>query len=75
MPSKVFIYAASRQIEWLQLPFLGKKGLARGLRNFGTDGVHGYFLQRPNPDYRRAERAGMNPVTGANSVSADTLLH
>jgi len=26
--------------------------------------VQGYFLERPNPDYRRAERARMDPVTG-----------
>ena len=58
------IHAASSKIEWLQLPFLGQKGLARGLKNFGSDGVQGYFLERPNPDYRRAERARMDPVTG-----------
>jgi hypothetical protein len=28
------------------------------------NGAQGYFLERPNPDFRRAERAHAAPVTG-----------
>ena len=33
-------------------------------KSFGIDDVQGYFLERPNPDYRRTESARMSPVTG-----------
>ena len=34
------------------------------LKSFGINGAQGYFLARPNPDYRRAERARTAPVAG-----------
>jgi EAL domain-containing protein (putative c-di-GMP-specific phosphodiesterase class I) len=34
------------------------------LKSFGINGGQGYFLHRPNPDYRRAERARTAPVAG-----------
>ena len=34
------------------------------LKSFGINCAQGYFLERPNPDYRRAERARTAPVIG-----------
>ena len=34
------------------------------LKGCGIDAVQGNFLGRPSPDYRRAERARMDPGTG-----------
>ena len=43
------------------------------LKSFGINGAQGYFLERPNPDYRRAERA-RTARSPANSTSANALL-
>jgi hypothetical protein len=33
-------------------------------KSFAINGARGYFLERPNPDYRRAGRPHTAPVTG-----------